>query len=143
MWESQNSQCTQREENISLLSLFFFFPASDPNSTGLLHTWDQTNSIFHILLCHLIDLMLLVVRLRREKEHAYNFSLWHALFLALFFFFFWTGNFIKSQGWGGPLCAFFPNSSLYRSTWEEKKETERSNFFKIFHRSGCVLQGFT
>ena len=57
----------------------------------------------------------------------------------VFFFFFLMDNFIKPQGWEGPLCAFFPNSTLYRSTLE-KKETERSNFMEIFHRSGCRLR---
>ena len=31
----------------------------------------------------------------------------------------------KSQGWEGPLCAFFPNSSQYRSTWEKKRDRKK------------------
>lgn len=50
------------QKHISFIYLFIYF-TFDPNTTDFLHTWDQTNSIFHVLRCRLIDLMLLVVRL--------------------------------------------------------------------------------
>lgn len=88
--------------NIS--SLFIYFLAFDPNTTDFLHTWDQSNSIFHVLRCHLIDLMLLVVRCYREKEHTYIFFSF-SLSVNVFFLAHISpkGNFIKSQGWEGVL----------------------------------------
>lgn len=65
--------------------LFIWVFAFDPNTTGFLHTWDQTKSIFHILLCHLIDILLLVVGLCREKEYTYILALSLSLFLNLSF----------------------------------------------------------
>ena len=58
----------------------------------------------------------------------------------LFYFFFLMDNSIKPQGWEGPLCAFFPNSIMYRKALWTKKETERSNFMEIFHGLGCGLR---
>lgn len=52
--------------------------------------------------------------------------------LSFLFFFFLMDNFIKPQGWEGPLCAFFSNSTLYRSTLGKKKRQKEVTLWKFF-----------
>lgn len=110
---------------------FIYFLAFDPNTTDFLHTWEQTNSIFHVLRCRLIDLMLLVVRLCREKEHAYFFSF--SLSNMFFFLFIFRQRVISynHRAGEGHYCTLFPNAPRYRMLRPKK-------FLSHFQKSVCV-----